>query len=172
MHSEALAGKTETFVRYGVSRRLELGFGYLWEPDIVRPLASYLFVTEEKSRPALTGGLMYDSLGGGRQGGFVSASKSFASTPLGVPVNLYVGGAQISREDDPRFIAGLNVPVNRWLTASVQFDGKHPHLGVTGKVGSIRGSDIRLGVVLSEGDKLGPIIAVGIPLGRRKHSGH
>ncbi len=172
MHSEGLAGETETFVRYGVSRRLEMGFGYLWKQGIVRPLASYLFVTEEKSRPALTGGLMYDSLGGGRQGVFVSASKGFRKTPLGVPLSLYLGGTQISGEDHPRLIAGLSVPVNRWLTASVQYDGKHPHLGLTAKVGSIRGSDLRVGVVAAEGDKIGPIIAVGLPLGPRERKGH
>jgi len=168
MHSEALAGKTETFVRYGVSRRLELGFGYLWKQSVVRPLASYQFVTEHKSRPALTGGLMFDSLGGGRQGTFLSVSKGFKRTPLGVPASLYIGGAKITGEDGGRFIAGLNVPVNDWLIASVQYDGRYPHLGLTARVGTIHGAPVRLGVVAAKGTEVGPIIAVGIPLGRRQ----
>lgn len=168
MHSEGLAGKTETFARYGVTRRFEAGFGYLWKQGIVRPLASYALLTEKHHRPSLTGGLMYDSLGGGRQGLFLSVAKGFKETPLGVPVNLYVGGAKISGESGGRFIAGFNVPVNRWLTASMQYDGKYPNLGVTARVATIGGAPIRVGVVAAEGDKFGPIIAASIPLGRRK----
>lgn len=50
MHSERLAGKTKTFLRYGATHRLEIGFGYLWEQDVVRPLASYTLVTERGGR--------------------------------------------------------------------------------------------------------------------------
>ena len=171
MHSEGLAGKTETFARYGFTRRFEAGFGYLWKQGIVRPLAGYTLVTEKAPRPALTGGLMYDSLGGGRQGAFLSLSRGFEKTPLGVPVSLYAGGARISGEGGVRFIAGFNVPVTGWLTASLQYDGRYPNFGVTARVGSIHGSDVRLGVVAAEGDKPGPIIAVAIPLGHRTRSG-
>lgn len=166
MHSEGLAGKTETFVRYGFTRRFEAGFGYLWKQGVVRPLASYAFLEEKKGRPSLTGGLMYDSLGGGRQGVFLSLAKGFSETPLGVPVNLYAGGAKISGESGARFIAGFNLPLNRWLTASMQYDGKYPNFGVTAKVATVGGAPIRIGIVAAEGDKFGPIIATAIPLGR------
>ena len=168
MHSKGLAGETETFVRYGVTRRFEAGFGYLWKQGIVGPLASYAFVEEKKARPSLTGGLMYDSLGGGRQGVFLSLARGFQETPLGVPVNLYVGGAKISGESGARFIAGFNVPINRWLTASMQYDGKSPNFGVTAKVATLGGAPVRIGIVAAEGDRFGPIIATSIPLGRRK----
>lgn len=167
MYSQGLAGRTETFVRYGFTRRFEAGFGYLWKQDIVRPLASYAFLEEKKDRPSLTGGLMYDSLGGGRQGVFLSLAKGFQETPLGVPINLYVGGARISGESGTRFIAGFNVPINQWLTASMQYDGRYPNIGVTAKVATIGGAPVRVGVVAAEGDKFGPIIATSIPLGRR-----
>jgi hypothetical protein len=166
MHSEGLAGKTETFVRYGLTQRLEAGFGYLWKQGIVRPLASYTLVTEKGHRPSLTGGLMYDSLGGGRQGVFISVAKGFARTPLGVPASLYVGGAKISGESGARFIAGLNVPLNERVTASVQYDGRYPNFGVTAHVATVGGAPIRLGVVAAEGDKFGLLIATSIPLGR------
>ena len=166
MHSEGLAGKTETFVRYGVTRRLEAGFGYLWKQGVVRPLASYALVEEKKKRPSLTGGLMYDSLGGGRQGVFLSLAKGFRKTPLGVPASLYVGGAKISGEGGGRFIAGANVSVTKWLTASVQYDGKYPNFGLTAKVATIGGAPVRVGVVAAKGDQFGPIIATSIPLGK------
>ena len=168
MHSKGLAGETETFVRYGVTRRFEAGFGYLWKQGIVRPLASYTLLEEKEARPSLTVGLMYDSLGGGRQGTFVSVARGFRETPLGIPAHLYVGGAQISGEDGARFIAGVNLPVTEWLTASLQYDGRYPNVGVTAKVATIGGAPIRLGLVAAQGDKFGPIIATSIPLGRRR----
>ena len=167
MHSEGLAGETETFVRYGVSRRLEVGIGYLWKPGNVRPLASSTFVTETDDRPAFTAGLMHDALGGGRQGVFVTASKALPRTMLGMPVSVYGGGAQISGESGPRFIGGLNVPFNDWLSASVQFDGKYVHPALTARVGRVKGAPVRLGIVAAQGDKLGPLIAIDVPLGRR-----
>jgi len=170
MHSEGLAGKTETFVRYGVTRRFEAGFGYLWKQQITRPLASYALLEEKQDRPSLTGGLMYDSLGGGRQGVFLSLAKGFRDTPLGVPVSLYLGAAKVSGESGGRIIGGFNVPVNRWLTASMQYDGRYPNFGLIAKVATVGGAPIRLGIVAAEGDKFGPIIATSIPLGRRSPS--
>ncbi len=165
MHSDGLAGKTETFLRYGVTPRLEAGFGYLQEQNIVRPLVSYALVTESRERPSLTVGLMYDSLGGGRQGTFLSVAKAL-KTSVGVPGSLYIGGAKITNEKNGRFIAGANVPLTRWLNASVQFDGKYPNVGVTARIGSVVGVPVRLGLVAARGDKFGPLLATDVPLTR------
>lgn len=67
MHSKGLAGETEIFARYGVTDRLELGFGYLRKQDIVRPLVSPVLVRETRTRPSFTTGAMEDSLEDGRQ---------------------------------------------------------------------------------------------------------
>ncbi len=163
LHSEGLAGRTETFVRYGVTPRLELGFGFLAKQGIARPLLSYTLVTENAARPSLTAGLMYDSLGGGRQGAFVSVAKNLRGK---LPASLYIGGAQITNETRPRLIAGGNVGLTRWLNASVQFDGKYPNVGVTANVGSVGGLPVRFGVVAARGDKFGPLIATDVPLAR------
>lgn len=161
MHSEGLAGRTETFLRYGITPRLEVGFGYLAKQGIARPLASYTFVTEKAARPSLTAGLLYDSLGGGRQGVFVSVAKNLRGS---LPASLYIGGAQITNENRPRLIAGGNVALTRWLNASVQFDGRYPNLGVTANVGSVGGVPVRFGIVAARGDKFGPLLATDIPL--------
>ncbi len=169
MHSNRLAGETETFVRYGVTERLEVGFGYLWKQSVVRPLTSYTFVMEKSDRPALTGGLFFDSLGGGRSAVFLSAAKSLQK-PLGVPASVYLGGARISNEDDLRVIWGGNVALNKWLNASVQHDGRAGHYGFVAKVGSVNGLPLRFGLVLSRGkfSALGPITAMEFDLmGRR-----
>ena len=163
MHSEGLAGRTETFVRYGISPRLEAGFGYLAKQEIARPLVSYTLVTESPARPSLTTGLMYDSLGGGRQGVFMSVAKNLRGR---LPASLYIGGAQITNENGPRLIAGGNVALTRWLNASVQFDGKYPNVGVTANVGSVGGVPVRFGIVAARGDKFGPLIATDIPIAR------
>jgi hypothetical protein len=165
MHSEGLAGKTETFLRYGVTRRFEAGFGYLWKQNIVRPLASYTLLLENRERPSLTMGLMYDSLGGGRQGTFLSAAKDLYR-PLGIPASVYIGGALITNERDIRFIVGSNLYFTRWLNASVQYDGKYANVGVTVRAGSIGNAPVRLGIVAAKGNRFGPLVAINIPLGR------
>jgi hypothetical protein len=164
MSSKGLAGETETFLRYGVNDRLEVGFGYLWRPKVVRPIGSYTLVPETDRRPSLTAGIMFDSLGGGRQGAYVSIAKDLYK-PYGIPASVYVGGAKITNEDGGRFIAGLNVYVTNWLSTSVQFDGRYPHLGVTARVGSIGQAPVRLGLVAARGDRLGPLLAINFPLG-------
>ena len=166
MHSEGLAGKTETFVRYGVSERMELGFGYLWKQDIVRPLASYTVMKEKGDRPSLTTGLMFDSLGGGRQGVFATFEKSFRAGTERTG-SLYVGGAVISNEDRARLLAGLHVPLGRVFSASVQFDGKYANLGLTAAAGRIGGAPVHLGIVAARGREFGPLIATHLPLSRR-----
>lgn len=108
MHSDGLAGKTETFVRYGVTPRLEIGVGYLWKQSVARPLATYTFLRETPTRPALTGGLLLDSLGGGRQGVFASVAKDLQRS-TGVPLSVYVGAAQVSNERKLRALAGGNL---------------------------------------------------------------
>lgn len=165
MHSEGLAGVTETFLRYGVNERLEVGFGYLWKQDVVRPLASYTLLTEKEKRPSVTAGQMFDSLGGGRQGVFATTEKSFEVRP-GLRGSIYVGGAKISNEDRAGFIAGLNVPLTDAITTSVQYDGKYANLGLTARVGSIRGVPVRLGIVAAKARHFGPLIATDIPLSR------
>lgn len=165
MTSSGLAGRTETFVRYGLTRRLEVGFGYLWDPGIVRPLASYTLLPETRDRPSLTAGLMFDSLGGGRQGVFVSAAK-IVGRAHGLPISGYVGGAQITNEDDPRFIAGVSLPLCRRVIASVQYDGRFFHPGLSARVGQVAGAPMYLGMVAARGNRLGPLLAVRAPLGR------
>jgi hypothetical protein len=165
MHSERLAGKTETFLRYGVTSRLEVGFGYLWQQDVVRPLASYTVLQEQQRRPALTGGLFFDALGGGRQAVFISASKSLQMV-VGVPASVYVGGAKITNEDRLRLLAGGNVSLNPWLNGSLQYDGKATHLGLTARVGRLGERPVFIGLVLSSGSALGPIVATDVPLFR------
>lgn len=167
MHSDRLAGKTETFVRFGATRRLEIGFGYLWEQDVVRPLASYTLVTERNGRPAITSGLFFDALGGGREAVFASVSRSLQRPPA-LPVSAYLGIAHVTNEEDLRFIAGGSVALMRGLNASVQYDGRTSHLGLTGHVGSVGGLPVYLGVVLTAGTALGPIAAVDVPLTRAK----
>jgi hypothetical protein len=163
MSSKGLAGVTETFVRYGVTPRLELGFGYLWRQGYVRPLTSYSLIPETAAQPSLTVGLMTDSLGGGREGGFISLAKDFGAR-YGVPASFYIGGAQISSEDGLRFLAGLKVRLPGSLIASAQFDGRFVHLGATVAVGRINGAPVRLGIVAARGDRLGPLIAINLPL--------
>jgi hypothetical protein len=165
MHSDRLAGKTETFVRYGATERFEFGFGYLWKQGVVRPLASFTVLTERGHRPSLTGGLFFDSLGGGREAVFVSAGKSLRK-PLGRPASIYLGGARISNEDRLRVIAGGNVALTRRLNASVQYDGKFVHVGLTRRVGELGGTPVHLGLVLTRGDALGPISAMDFHLNR------
>ena len=166
MHSEGLAGKTETFVRYGFTERFEAGFGYLWQQGIVRPLASYTWITEKNTHPSLTTGLMFDALGGGRQGVFASVAKAIPFTE-GRSASLYVGGAKISNEDLARFIAGVNVPLMRGVNASVQYDGNHPNVGLVAAVGSIKGVPVQVGIVAAQGKEFGPLAAMNLPLVRR-----
>ena len=163
MSSKALAGETETFVRYGVTDRLELGFGYLWRPKVIRPLASYTFVKETKDTPSLAAGLMFDSLGGGRQGVFVSAGKNLIDK-LQIPATASVGAAMVTNEDRPRLIAGMNYFISRRLTASAQFDGKYSHLGLIASAGKLGNAPLRFGMVYSKNRYFGPLVAVNFPL--------
>jgi hypothetical protein len=166
MSSRALAGETESFLRYGLADRLEVGFGYLWRPKVVRPIASYTLLRETKERPSLATGLMFDSLGGGRQGAYVSVNKSLRDTPVHLPLSVYIGGAKITNENGPRFIAGLNLTLTKTMNASLQFDGKFAHYALISRVGSVGSTPIRLGVVYSRNHYFGPLFAVNIPLGR------
>ena len=165
MHSEGLAGRTETFLRYGVTPRLEVGFGHLAKQNTIRPLASYTLVPETAERPSLTTGLMFDSLGGGREGVFVTVARSLQSA-AGVPASLYVGGAKITNEGGLRFLAGTSVRLTNSINASVQYDGRYANFGVTAAVGSVNGTPVRFGLVAAGGDKIGPLIATSLPAGR------
>ena len=171
MHSPGLAGQTETFVRFGVTPRLELGFGYLWKQGIARPLATYNLVPETATRPALTAGLLMDSLGGGRQGVFASLAKNIEAS-TGVPASLYVGAAKISNERGTRFIAGTNVRLSRNLNASAQFDGRYVNVGLNTQIGTVGGLPVRFGLVAARGDQVGPLVSTVVPLGERPMSGH
>ena len=164
MHSEGLAGKTETFVRLGITSRLEMGFGYLWKQGIVRPLGTYTLVTETEERPAWTVGLLTDSLGGGRTGVFTSVARDIEERS-GVPMSLYVGLARVSNEEHTRLLAGANYRLTKRLNLSAQFDGRHVNLGLVGQAGMIGGVPIRIGIVAAKGGKIGPLAAVALPLG-------
>jgi hypothetical protein len=163
MHSPRLAGRTETFLRYGVSSRLEVGFGYLWRQSVVRPLCSYTLLPERGNRPALTAGLFFDALGGGRQAFFLTTSKDLRSL-LSVPASVYLGGAKITNEDRLRLLVGGRLAVARGLNASLQYDGKHTNIGVTALVGRVAGRPFYLGLVLTGGSALGPIGATDMAL--------
>ena len=167
MTSDGLAGKTEAFFRVGVTPRLELGFGYLAKQQTLRPLANYTFLTETAKRPALTGGLMFDSLGGGRQGVFASVARNLAPSLGGVPLSAYIGTALITREKKPRLIAGANLRMGRDANASVQFDGRYANVGLTTSLGSVGGVPVRFGIVAAKGDRFGPLLATSLPLGDR-----
>jgi hypothetical protein len=165
MYSKGLAGETETFLRYGATPRLAVGAGFLHKQGIVRPLLSYTLVPEAAARPSLTAGLMYDALGGGRQGVFVSAAKDLQGW-TGVPASLYVGTARISNERRFRLLGGANFRVSPRLNASVQFDGRYANVGVTARIGSVNGVPFRIGIVAAKGDRFGPLIASDIPIRR------
>lgn len=162
MHSEGLAGKTEIFVRYGVTERLELGLGYLDKQKIVRPLLSYILSPEKMDLPSLTAGAMVDSLEDGRQMVFLSAGKSFRQ-PNGTFISGYAGLARVTTTSENRFIGGVVCPLARRLNASLQFDGKFLNPGLTYHVATIHGSRVHFGIVAARGDRYGPLIAVSIP---------
>lgn len=166
MHSRRLAGETETFVRYGASERLELGFGYLWKQGEFRPLASYTLVTESSRRPSLTTGLFFDALGGGREAFFATLGKGLAKG--GPPVVAYAGVAVVTNEDRARFIAGGNIALGRRWSGSLQYDGRLLHTAVTRRVGRAAGAPFFVGVTLSGRDALGPIAGLDFPL-RARH---
>jgi hypothetical protein len=168
MYSDGLAGKTETFLRYGVSPRLELGFGYLWKQGIARPLGTYTLVTENDARPAWTVGVLTDSLGGGRSGVFTSVAKDIQKR-TGVPASLYVGAARVSNEGTTRFLMGANFRLRNRGNLSAQFDGRYVNLGVVGQVGTVRGIPIRFGIVAARGNKIGPLVAATVPLSGAAH---
>jgi hypothetical protein len=88
MYSKGLAGETETFLRYGATPRWPWA-RFLHKQGIVRPLLSYTLVSGSRGAAVPDGGLMYDALGGGRQGVFVSAAKDLQGL-TGVPASLYV----------------------------------------------------------------------------------
>lgn len=167
MHSKGLAGETEIFVRYGVTDRLELGFGYLRKQDIVRPLVSYVLVPENRTRPSLSTGAMVDSLEDGRQMVFLTTGKSFP-TKLGVPVNIYAGIAQVTTRSESRFIGGILVPLAKGLNASVQFDGRYANVGLTARVGTVGGAPVYFGIVAARGTRFGPLIATSFPVNRSR----
>lgn len=163
MSSQGLAGETETFVRVGITDRFEAGFGYLWRPKVVRPLASYTLLWETERRPSLTAGVLADSLGGGREGVHLSLARDLRAA-AGISGSLYLGTAYISNESGPRAIAGFNYYLSNNATASIQFDGRYGHVGATVRIGSMFGAPVRIGLVAARLDRLGPLFTLGFPL--------
>jgi hypothetical protein len=104
---------------------------------------------------------MFDSLGNGREGVFLTTGKHLRAQ---VPATAYLGAAVISNEDEPRLIAGSNVLITKTISASAQFDGRYAHIGLIGQAGSVGGAPIRLGVVYSRARYWGPLVAVSLPL--------
>ncbi|WP_309717842.1 hypothetical protein [Armatimonas sp.] len=160
MHSEGLAGKTETFLRYGVTPRLAVGFGYLHKQGYVRPLLSYTLTPETPKIPSTTLGLMTDSLGGGRQGAFMTFGKALP----GLPASVYIGPAKITGEPRFRLLAGINGRIGKNFSASVQLDGRYANVGLVSTVGQVSGIPLRLGIVAAHGNRFGPLAAWNIPL--------
>jgi hypothetical protein len=144
---------------------LEVGFGYLWKPRVVRPIASYALIPEGQKQPSLTLGLMYDSLGGGRQGAFLNLGKDLTRIP-GALLSGYIGAGKMFNERGIRFLAGANRPLTSWLGASLQFDGRYANVGVTSRIGSIAGSPVQFGIVAAKATRFGPLVAVNHPIFR------
>lgn len=157
--AEKLPIKNQTFLRYEVTDRLELGIGYLWDKQVVRPLANYTLMTERTKRLSLTVGAMVDSLQGGRQGYFLSLGKNLTKA-LGTPGSLYIGGAKVSNENSLRFIGGANVHLTRRVNVSAQCDGKDLHFGVTLKIATINGQPGCFSLLAVGGDSLGVLGAM------------
>jgi hypothetical protein len=163
LHAEKLRFPDQTFFQYGVTDRFQVGLGYLWKGSVTRPLANYTFFTETSSRPALTGGMMVDSLQGGRQGYFLTLSKNLTKE-VGKPFSLYAGGAKVPSESGTRFIGGANLQLTRWLSLSVQYDGVHPTYGAAVKVGSINGQPVRFALLAVNGNSFGALGATRFAL--------
>ena len=111
---------------------------------------------------------MFDSLGGGRQGAFVSLSKDLQNSHFvaahRLPVRVYLGAAQITNENRPRLLGGVNVRLGRGVNASLQYDGRYANLGVTTEIGRVQGAPIRFGLVAAGGNQVGPLIASSFPV--------
>ncbi len=155
LHAESLRFSDQTFVQYGVTDRLQLGFGYLWQRGGVwRPLANYALVTERRDRPSFTAGLMHDSLQGGREGYFLSVGKSLPKA-LPAPLSVYAGAAKITREARYRFVAGGNLRVARGVNLSVQYNGVDPTYGVGVRLGTIKQMPVSFSLLVVNGNTFG-----------------
>lgn len=168
LHADKLKFPDQTFVQYGLTNRLQLGFGYLWpfgsaqgkqNGGVWRPLANYAVVTETRSRPSLTAGLLYDSLQGGRDGFSLSAGKSLPKA-LPRPLSIYAGAAKITSERRWRFVAGGNLKLAQWVTLSVQYNGLAPTYGVSVKVATVKQLPVSFSLLAVNGDSFGTVSAI------------
>lgn len=130
----------------------------------MRPLVNYVLIPEGRLRPSLRAGQM-SSPSGSELKAFVTVGKDLRPW-IKAPVHLYVGTAVVYTDRRPQFIGGVSANLTRAVILSAQFDGRYPTFGLTAAVGKINGGTVRLGVMAVKTDRLGPFLAIGMPLGR------
>lgn len=154
LSNDALTGKTETHLRYGLTSRLSVGLSHLRKQETVGTNFSYTLSDESVEMPSLTVGASHDSPGRGRESYWATAGRTIKD--MG-PQSFYgyVGVAKLTTESAPRLLVGAALPLakSNW-NVSAQWEGKKLCLGLAGAVGTLGSYPIRLGI-MSVGDNTG-----------------
>jgi hypothetical protein len=147
LSNSAIAGKTETALRYGVSDKLSVGLLSLQKQAKTRPNVNYTLTSETVESPSLNVGF-YDNSVGGKGSVFYATAGRTISDMGPVQFSGYLGVAKVSGESAPRLLIGAAMPLaNNRVTASAQWEGKKLSLGLVGEVGMIGKYPVRLGLV-------------------------
>jgi len=154
LSNDALAGKTETHLRYGITDKLSVGLSHLRKQETVGTNFSYTLSAETVEMPSLTVGAFHDSPGRGREAYWVTAGRTIKD--MGTqPFYGYAGVAKLTTESAPRVLVGaaLPLPKSTWAL-SAQWEGKKLCVGLAGSVGTLGSYPVRLGI-MSVGDNTG-----------------
>lgn len=156
LSNSAIAGKTESVLRYGVTDKLSVGLMYFERQDKLRGNVSYTITPETVESPSINVGFYDASVGGKSSAVYATAGRTISDMGP-VTFSGYLGVAKVNSESAPRLLVGAAVPIfqNR-LTASAQWEGKKLSLGIVGSVGTLGKYPVRLGV-LAVGDTLGTL---------------
>lgn len=156
--NSAIAGKTESVLRYGVTEKLSVGLMHLQRQATLRPNVNYTITQESVESPSINIGF-YDSSVGGKGTAFYATAGRTISDMGPVTFSGYLGVAKVSSESAPRLLVGAAVPLlNNKVTASAQWEGKKLSLGLVGHVGTLGKYPVRLGLV-AVGDTVGTLAA-------------
>ncbi|REJ78397.1 MAG: hypothetical protein DWQ47_02780 [Acidobacteria bacterium] len=142
--------KWRNTLTYQVTSRLSLGIEYNPLAGRVSPLANYVLVTENASRPAIILGTSSDRIGTPSGQSFYATVSKDLERETGLPIAPYAGVTFGTFENKFRPIGGLSVRLPLGFSSTVLFDGVkvHPLAGYG------RGRH-QLGFILVEGKRPG-----------------
>lgn len=139
VYAPDIPAKGISYLRYGLTNRLELGIGYTWGNDRILGSANYILSKETGFRPALIIGFGSASPLTGKTDTsiYFTINKDMQSI-IKTRLRTYFGLFRQIDDKEIVFMAGLIKPLSNYLVSSLQYFGEDElHLALYARIRSV-----------------------------------